>query len=564
MRALILIAALLAAGTAQGYTLVTSVSASCHERLTFEAIVGFLETLDRTTLDFEVPNDRITRRLMKLVSRNLPEGLTDAELFVALSIVVGVRAPDTEGHSTLNLTALRRLHADPAPAGQYAHALRGPDDDGLEGDLIAIEGTKRVIREQLEIAASHLDGLEVSIDKRAFFVDHYETIDVPVGLAAYHLGRAIHALQDAHAHMVRSGDDFEWIVHVTNYVDAVNGVLEADRDGLAHSNALDDCNRDDVAPISAKGRERTTALVAAFDAVVRGRDPGLIELGLSPCADAATDPIRCGWIEYDPVCKAAIEAGDTAQQAEVCCTAANDFCEDTVPAARVAHKDPAGPYLGCTARPGGSGPAWLGGVLVLLAFARRRVFGVVGALWLLVGSAGAEPTAGPSAEAPTAYVEPPAWYLGVEAHGAGLNDTPNASILDLEFGYSVRFGRRFGRWRFGGVVDRSLWIPLEYQVRVDAGVLNLGGTAEVLLFDDFIRIGVGGGACILLFDAVFDDAGSTGYFGEVRPAGFRWTPIEALAITFDPISVSVLQPVLRDPPLRKIHRRVSVGVEYLL
>lgn len=533
--------------TAPAYTLVTSVSESCHERLTFEAIAIFLDGYEDDGI-FIVPTDRVTRTLMELVRQSIPRELSDREAFLAMSIIVGVRAPDTEGHSTLDLSAIRRLHADPDPVGQYAHALRGPDDDGLRGDLIAIKGTKQVIRDELAIGATYFSGTEnLPIEKRGFFVDHYDTVDVSVGLAAYHLGRAIHALQDAHAHMVRKGERYEHIVHVTNYVDAVNGTLEHDRDGLAHSNALDDCNRDDVEPIAEWSKRRSAAVVRAFNEQFFTNSTDAIERGLSPCLDEATNPENCGWIEYDPECQEAVILEDEAGQAEHCCTKANDFCSDTVPAAAIAKKEPAGPYLGCATAPGGGGGwAWL--LLVAAGLFRRRNFAVVALFFCLL------PT--------SAQADPPKAFIAADGHFATLNDTPNASLLNIEYGYSARFGYRYDRWRFIGLIDRSYWVPLEFGVQVDGGTLNLGAGVEALFIDDYIRVGLAGGASILMFDAVFDEAGTTGYFVEIRPAGLRWEVAKNLIIVFDPIFLSVLHPVVRDPPLRKVHRRTSVGLEW--
>lgn len=63
-------------------------------------------------------------------------------------------APDTEGHSVLNLENARELHTDPNPEGQYAHALRALDDDWDTADQSAVEGTRSAIRRELSEALS--------------------------------------------------------------------------------------------------------------------------------------------------------------------------------------------------------------------------------------------------------------------------------------------------------------------------------------------------------------------------------------------------------------------------
>ncbi len=42
---------------------------------------------------------------------------------------------------------LHLLHGDPSAIGQYAHCLRGPDDDFGAGDAAALMGTRELITE---------------------------------------------------------------------------------------------------------------------------------------------------------------------------------------------------------------------------------------------------------------------------------------------------------------------------------------------------------------------------------------------------------------------------------
>lgn len=531
--------------TARAYNLDTVTSESCHERITTEALDQLVGIIDQAP-GLTVPDDSLVRRLLANVALPGTENLGEEARYFLLSIIVGVRSPDTEGHSTLNLGALRRVHADPDARGQYAHALRGLADDGVAGDLTAIEGTRAVIRDELMAAAAAFQ-TRMLVEK-PFFVDHYGQVDVLVSLSAWHLGRALHAMQDAHAHMLWN-EDVSHVVHVLNYVDAVDGTLKASRDGLAHSGALDECDRDSVQPMVERARGRSRALTQAMAAFLLRGDMAPFERGIAECDDMATDPDLCGWLIYNPPCEAAIEAGDEAMMAQVCCDASNAYCES--PYLSTAKQKPAGPYLGCVARPGGGGPAGaLALLLVLGCLVRRRSALVVATLAALLGASPAE-----------ADDDGPRAFVTLEGHGSALDDTANGALLVPTFGAGVRAGWRWGRWRAGLHVERNWWVPVEFGVAVDEGALNIAAVGEALWFDGFVRSSVALGASILMYDTVLDDAGTTGPFFELRPAGLRWAVGGGVHLVFDPLSVAVIYPVVSDPPLRKIERRTLLGVE---
>ncbi len=385
------------------------------------------------------------------------------------------------------------------------------------------------------------------VDK-PFFVDHYGQVEVPVALTAWHLGRALHAMQDAHAHMLWNAD-VSHVVHVLNYVEAVDGTLKASRDGIAHSGALDDCDRDAVQPMVDRARGRSRALTQAMAAFLVQGDLAPFERGIAACDDMATDPNLCGWLIYNPACEAAIRAGDEGAMAASCCDASNDYCDS--PYLSTAKEEPAGPYLGCVARPGGGGAA--GGLALLLGLgllARRRRAAGLGALAALcVVTSPAEADDGPRA------------FVTVEGHGSALDDTADGALLVPTVGAGVRAGWRWGRWRAGLHIERNWWVPVEFGVSVDDGALNVAAVGEALWFDGFVRSSVALGASVLMYDTVLDDAGTTGPFFEVRPAGLRWAVGGGVHLVFDPLSVAVIYPVVSDPPLRKIERRTLFGVE---
>jgi uncharacterized protein (TIGR03382 family) len=556
MKAVLLLLSLLLATPAPAYNLNTIASDSCHEKLTLEALGAVLQAFSARMIP--VPDNDVLSRLLGSVSLLDGLDLNEGEKFIVLSVVIGVRSPDTDGHSTLDLAALRRLHADPEAVGQYAHALRGPNDDYIAGDIAAVDGTLEVIRHELDGFFAISDPADpAALGERAFFIEHYGRVDVPVFLPAYHLGRAIHALQGAHAHMVWN-DDITHVVHVLNYVDAVNSVRTTERDGLAHSGALDDCNRNDTQPMVDRAKRRSAALTAALLHSITDGDRHRVEVGLNPCpADLSELPplpdnapedtpitITCGWLVYNPACRAAFEANDPVAMDETCCTEANAYCGSKF--APIAKTEPAGPYLGCQSTPATA--SWLLALVLLLGLRRRGVFLAAPVLLLTL--------------APSARAESTRAFAAVEGHGSFLSDTPNGSLLDVTFGYSARGGYRWDRWRAVVHLEQNAWLRTEFGAAVDAGTFNLGVGAEVLLFDDFIRVALIAGPSFLLFDTVLDKSGTTGLFAEARPIGFRYNVAERVVVTFDPMTFAIVWPVLSDPPLRKVEHRTYVGVEF--
>ena len=558
MKATIIAVFLCLALPAWAYNLDTIASESCHEKLTVEALLNVLQIFNSRAIP--VPKDDVLQRMLKS-SKVLEGDLSESDQFIVFSIVVGVRSPDTDGHSTLNLSALRRLHADPAPAGQYAHALRGPDDDYIAGDIAAVDGTIGIIEAELNEVLVDDPTAASAVGNQSIFIDHYGQVEVPVFLPAYHLGRAIHAMQDAHAHMVWN-EELSHVVHVLNYIDPVNGDHKIERDGMAHSGALDDCERDDTQPMVRSATQRSTALTAAMLIAAMTGDATRLQTGLSPCPDdLSTLPplpdnapqdapitLSCGWIAYNPTCRDAFEANDQAAMDMHCCTQANDYCGSKY--AILAMEEPAAPYLGCEASPGSGETPWAVGLsLLLLVGLRRRGSAVGAALMLLV-------------LVPDAYAEAPRAFASVEGHGSLLNDTPNAALLDVTFGYSVRGGYRWGRWRATLHVEQNAWLSTEYGTSLNAGAFNLGVGAEALLFDDRVRVGFVVGPSVLLYDTPLDKSGTTGVFSDLRPMGFRYAITDHIVVTFDPITFSVVAPVTSDPPLRKLERRTYVGAEF--
>jgi hypothetical protein len=163
--------------------------------------------------------------------------------------------------------------------------------------------------------------------------------------------------------------------------------------------------------------------------------------------------------------------------------------------------------------------------------------------------------------APSAWAEPPRAFVHLEAHGSALDDTSNAALLAPTFGVGLRLGARFDRWRVALHLENDWWVPIEFGGSVDEGAFSVALAGEVLFFDDFLRSSVAVGVSILRYDTLFDEAGSFGPYVDIRPGGLRWSVGAGMHIVFDPLHMAVVYPVTREPELRKLERRTTLGLE---
>jgi len=274
---LMLIAAVI--GPARAYTVGSGFSDPCHERMIGAAYQDFI--LDLPISGIQAPPGETWRELSDFLLEYLPmdqEEVDEVKRFLLVSLIIGVRAPDTDGHSIMNLQNLRQLHSDPSAEGQYAHSLRAPGDDYAEGDAAAVAGTRELIQ-ALMAEAQRYKALPAGeqIIKANVYLDFYGRIDVEVWAPLYFVGKAAHALQDSFSHTIRSDeDDLRKIVHVLNYIDAITEDFDEDRDGLAHSDSMDHCRSEDAADLFDSAVEATSDLFFAMREQFAGRDPNAI------------------------------------------------------------------------------------------------------------------------------------------------------------------------------------------------------------------------------------------------------------------------------------------------
>ena len=313
-----LIAVLLVAGPAGGYSIRSGLTEGCHEKITRAAFLVALPTFN-PDVSIRLPNSDVWRKFaegtirLNRLEEQFPQLENDSFKLMLISIIVGVRSPDTEGHATSNLARLRQIHADPDPAGQYAHALRGAEDDGPMGDAVAVEGIRQaIIGLVLQAAESFRRPTNRQIITVPLYFDFYGLVDIEVWEPAYRVGRALHAMQDSFAHTIRS-DDLTRIRHVLNYVDAIEGHLDEQRDGLPHSVFMDTCDGETL-PIAMSAGIASGELVGAINLAVQTGDPEPIRKVLN------------SWVTHEPGC-----------------TFENDYCDSGW--VGLARREQTGPYL---------------------------------------------------------------------------------------------------------------------------------------------------------------------------------------------------------------------------
>lgn len=330
---------------ANAYTIDTRLSTACHEEMTAQAIDDTVDNYASLApaQAVPVPDDDKWRALADLVLDDVglaPEGRT--ERFVLASLVLGARYPDTNGQAVTNLRNARQVHADPDK--QARHTLRSDEDDYEEGNRQALGDARQLIRDRLAEASRLLEAPpDEQIGVRKTFIDFYGLVDFEVWLPAFHLGYALHTLQDSFSHTIRS-EDLRHVYHVMNYAEALTEEHLPERDGWAHSGAMDECDGK-ADPIADVAEQATADLIEAFET---DRQAGQI----SGQETAASEEVLDRWMSYLPGC-----------------TFENDFCDS--PWVDVAKESQAAPLLErpamlCATGANAGAPGALAGLAALL------------------------------------------------------------------------------------------------------------------------------------------------------------------------------------------------------
>ena len=154
-------------------------------------------------------------------------------------------------------------------------------------------------------------------------------------------------------------------------------------------------------------------------------------------------------------------------------------------------------------------------------------------------------------------------FVSLDGHASLFSGLADWSMLTSTFGYGARGGYRWRGWGLFLQIEHNMWTATELNTEVVQGAVNIGIGADFVYARGFVRTSLALGSSILAFDTVLDDAGTTGIFLDVRPAGLRFAVHEVLAIGLDPITFSLVAPVLGGIPLIYTQYRTILSLEAL-
>jgi len=262
---------------ARAFSVGSGASAACHELMIHEAFLDYICPEGTCSPDLPAgwelyqPDEHLDPATRKIMDSEF--GIfSDRVKFswpvklAHYSLREGARYNDTYGNGISQFNDLRAIHL--ADFNQAEHCLRSTMDFGPdgEGDVSALKRCRGFIEEQIEEAIKAFERSSIQREEMVpVYIEFYGTINVLLWGGFFHLGRALHALQDSYSHTIRS-DDLSRIYSITNYLSCIQNGKGIDHDlfGPCHSNAPDRCLASEVEPLHDAATDQTRLLLQAF------------------------------------------------------------------------------------------------------------------------------------------------------------------------------------------------------------------------------------------------------------------------------------------------------------
>jgi hypothetical protein len=547
--------ALLAASTlvcvapreAAAYTCQSSISEGCHERLTSSVLASVRGALDTAP---PLPLSEEQAPIARDLPFDAPGKLRDLG---GITLLFAVRDVDLKGNAPTDAAELAMVHGDPDL--QEEHCLRRPEDDEPDGSRDAIERCVAYMRSELHAALDALDDagrpdpalrapIQVHLAIRGKVTLHLPRFYL-------HVGHALHTLQDSFTHTLRSEDGLR-VRGVLNWVEDVHHRHDEQRDGPAHSNALDDCEAHD--PVRKLRRE--LAVDASTELMLATLDPAL-DRGQK---ELAIDAVLARYVSFE----------------DAACSFDDDWCD--APELRIEQDC----FCGVPGAPSGAsaagraGAALVGSVSIVGLWARRRrprsrraqlaLGSVAAAMGLVVSVLGLgvacaeEPADGASEPVSAPPVDEPSF-----ASKLGYSSTFGISVENPALAMAMGARYRVAPMLSLGVdAEWNPWASFHADV-VRRGTANVSAVG-ILHWDVgsepiALRTRVHFGASILLLDLYGAPAGSVGPYLQASALGVEWRLARNVALIVDPADVAVPIPQPYGLPFVFHQHRASVTIQ---
>lgn len=157
------------------------------------------------------------------------------------------------------------------------------------------------------------------------------------------------------------------------------------------------------------------------------------------------------------------------------------------------------------------------------------------------------------------------WFVGGGLHVSLLTGRRGRSLLRPTFGWDVRGGYRWDNWGVFAIIDHNIWLETEFGNEVDQGAGNFGIGPEYRYAGGAVSSSIAIGPSVLLFETTLDEPGSVGLFVDIRPFAIRWRPSDTwdhMVIKFEPLTLTIVAPVLSGIPLIEVEHRTAVSLEF--
>ena len=143
-----------------------------------------------------------------------------------------------------------------------------------------------------------------------------------------------------------------------------------------------------------------------------------------------------------------------------------------------------------------------------------------------------------------------------------FGETGNRENLFRSLSQATRGGLRWGQWGVYAHVEPVGWVAAEgIDSETWTSALNLGLGADYLYADGHLKASLTVGPSIMLKGTKIDQPGDTGFFIDIRPAGFRWSLSDVLVMGLEPLALSVTAPALGGIPLVEFAYRTNISIE---